>query len=248
MKKAIVSLAQIKYYDVHSSNNLLKIKKYIAQAKKKRADIICFPESVVHRTKTLDLDDRIIMEIQQVCKENSIWCIINDDMKIDGKNYNAALLINREGKITGNYKKINLYDDGNNLPGKNIAVFQTDFAKIGVVVCWDIAFQKLFHEMKMQGVQIVFCPSQWCYEEKAHEKNHRAREVQLLRSLIMARAFENLFYVALCNPILDREDIVPYSGISSPHGILKEIVGKEGLITSEINLNEIKKLEKLYKR
>lgn len=65
----------------------------------------------------------------------------------------------------------------------------------------------------------------------------------------MSRAFENLFFVALCSPAKNRneKDLVPYSAICSPHKVLKEIKDKEGLITNEIRLGEIKKLEKIYK-
>ena len=101
-------------------------------AKKKKADIICFPESVVTWARTMRFDDKFIKEIKQECKENSIWCIITEDFILKGKQYNLTILINREGKIVGSYKKINLYGDSDEvIPGKQVKVFQTDFAKIG---------------------------------------------------------------------------------------------------------------------
>ena len=243
-KKPIIALAQIKYFDESKTNNMEKIKRYIKRAKKRNADIICFPESTIYKNKVLSLNHRSIKEIQEECRKNSIWCIISEDVKIKNKIYNIAILINRKGKIVGYHKKIHLYGD-NVLPGNKIDVFKTDFAKIGIIICWDIAFPELFRKMKNAGAQIVFCLSQWCYETKAHDKDHVNRETKILESLIRTRAYENVIFVALCNPVIDSRYQVSYSGIASPTKILKEIIKKEGLITAKINLNEIKKIHKI---
>jgi len=246
-RSAIIALAQIRYFDINKSNNVEKIKKYIRLAKKRNADIICFPENAVTKIKTLHFDDKFVREIKQECKDNSIWCIITENFILKGKPYNLTILINREGKIVGSYKKINLYGDSDEvIPGRQVKVFQTDFAKIGIAVCWDLAFGDLFKKMKKKKAEIVFCPAFWCYEEKPYNRDHQKEEENLLRSLIRTRAFENLYFVGLANPMLERKDRVAYSAIASPLRILKEIIEKEGLITAKINLNEIKKVEKVY--
>ncbi len=246
-KNPIIALAQIKYWDINKSNNVEKIKKFIRIAKKRNADIVCFPESAVSRTKTLHFDDNFVKEIKQECKKNSIWCIITEDFIMRGKPYNLTILIDRGGKIKGSYKKINLYGDSDGIyPGKRVKTFNTDFAKIGIAVCWDLAFSDLFKKMKKAGAEIVFCPAFWCYEEKAYDKNHRKEETDILRSLLRTRAFENLFFVGLVNPLVNRKDRVSYSAIVAPNKILKEIIEKEGIITAQIDLRLIKKLEKIY--
>ena len=254
-KNPVIALAQIRYYDTDEKHNVAKIKKYIRLAKKRNADIICFPESCVHKKDFMSFDNDLIREIKEECKKNSIWCIIDDDMTVKGKVYNTAVLINREGKIAGQYRKINLMGDSPEvMAGKKIGVFETDFAKIGIAICWDLAYPKLFRKMKKMGAEIIFCPTYWKYEARAHhpmiyEERHKKREVTTLKSLIMARAFENLFFVALCNPAKNEaeRDLIPYSAICTPHKILKDIKDKEGLITAEIKLNEIGQLERLYK-
>lgn len=241
----IIALAPIRYFDISKKNNLEKIKKYINLAGKAKADIICFPESCLHKTKTLQVYDNMIKEISEECKKNSIWCIITDDIILNKKSYNTSILIGRDGKLNGEYKKIHLYDD-KTCAGTKINVFKTDFAKIGIAICWDLAFPELFQKMKKAGAEIIFCPAQWCYEHKAHDAYHKEREICLLRSLTCARAFENLFFMALCNPLRDSKDQVSYSAIVSPHKILTETINQEKLMIAKINLNEIKKLEKLY--
>lgn len=251
-RKVRIALAQIKYFDTSKRNNVEKIKKYIRLAKKAKADIICFPESCVHKTDILHSNHKLVKEIREECKKNSIWCILTEDLRMNKllgirkKEYNVAMLIDRNGNIKGHYKKIHLYGDTTS-PGKKVYVFKTDFAKIGIVICWDIAFPELFKEMKKKGAEIVFCPAQWWYETKEHSSQHMKREINLLESLIIARAFENIFFVAICNPVQDSKYQVSYSAIASPHRILNKIVGKEGMITAEIDLNKINKLTKIYR-
>ncbi len=245
-RSAVIALAPIKYFDI-SDDNLEKIKKYIKLAGRKKADIICFPESCLHKTKTLHFDDKIIKEIKEECKKNNIYCIITEDLILRGKPYNIAILIDRQGKIIGQYKKIHLYGDDVRA-GKITRVFKTDFAKIGIVICWDLRYPELFKKMKKKGAEIIFCPAQWCYERKAYTSFHKNREIKLLKSLVAARAFENLFFVALINPLTDEKDQVSYTAIASPHKILKETIDEEKLMVVKINLNEIKKFKKLYRR
>ena len=244
---ATIALAQISYFE-NSNDNLDKIKKYIKLAKKKGADIVCFPESCIHKNDVLHFNHSLINEIKKECEKNSIWCIVDEDLKIRGKVYNTAVLINREGNIQGYYKKINLMGDTEGLnAGKKPKVFETDFGKIGIAICWDLSFPKLFQKIKRRGAEIVFCPSHWAYETKAHEDDHKNREKKIIRSLVGARAFENLCFVAFCSPKTRHKDLVTYSVISSPHRILKEISEKEGLLVARLNLNEISKFTKLYK-
>ena len=244
-KNPKIALAQIKYFDKNKNNNLDKIKKFIGKAKKAGADIVCFPEACIHSTKSLHIDHKLIKEIRNECAAQKIWCIITDNIRLGDRAFNMAILINREGKIRGKYKKIHLYGDRTKA-GRVAKVFSTDFGKIGIAVCWDLNFPDLFKNMKSKGAEIVFCPSQWWYMENAHKEKPVEYEMKLLESMAMTRAFENLFYVAICNPVMKDKYQVSYSAISSPHKIVKKVINKEGLIVSKINLNDIKKLSKLY--
>jgi predicted amidohydrolase len=246
-KKPIVAVAAIRYFDIHTKHNLEKIKDFIHQAKRKKADIVCFPESCIIKHGALHITHKYIKAIQHECERNQIWAIITEDLIIKDKRYNISILIDREGKIRGKYKKIHLYGDMT-YPGSKVRVFDTDFARIGIVICWDITYPKLFNIMKKKGAEIVFCPSQWHYEEKSNKRAHWKREVRLLRALVLARAHENIFFVVMSNPLTDAEDMVSYSAIACPHHVLREIVDKEGIITARLNLNEIHKFRKMYNK
>lgn len=251
-RNPVIAIAAIKYYDLTKSHNLQKIKDFIVKAKKKGADIICFPESCITKTGSVLLNDRFMRAVRQECKANSIWCIITEDITVKkprkkAKTYNTSILIDREGKIQGHYEKINLFGD-NVTPGNKVKVFETDFANIGIAICWDLTFSGLFQEMKDKGADIVFCPSQWNYDIPAHKRNHKAKEIELLRALTLTRAHENILYVALCNPLLDCKTQVSYSAIADPHKIIKELIDEEGLITAKVSLGKIRKFRKYYSK
>lgn len=246
-KKPIIAVAAIRYYDIRQAHNLIKIKKYIGLAKKAGADIICFPESCVKKSGCLPINHQFIKEIQKECLKHSIWCVINEDIEVKRKTFNTSIVIDRKGKIKGTYRKINPYKESVH-PGNRVKVIKTDFAKIGLAICWDLSFPGMFEKMKKLGAEIVFCPAQWWYDLPSHPEKHVQREIDLLRSMLLSRAFENILFVALANPLMESKYQVSYSAIACPHRILKELVNKEGLITAEIDLKEIKKFRKYYKK
>jgi predicted amidohydrolase len=244
-RKPIISIAPIRYYDINKTHNVEKIKKYIFLAKKANADIVCFPESCIKKFGSIFLDNKHLTDIKKECKKNSIWCIITEDVQIKNKKYNMSMLIDRKGSIKGRYKKINLYGD-NVTPGNKVKVFKTDFAKIGIAICWDLTYPGLFAEMRKKGAEVVFCPAQWNYDFSSHKSNHKSNEISLLRSMTLARAHENVFYVALCNPLNNSKTQVSYSAIASPNQVINELIDKEGIIKAEMDIKQIKKFREFY--
>ena len=139
-KRPRIALAQIKYFDLDQKHNLEKIISSIIKAKKGRADIICFPETAVLKEKYLYSGHKFLKVIRETCRENQIWCILTDDNLHNGTLYNTAMVIDRHGKIRGRYKKKHLYSERGVIPGKRIRVINTDFGRIGLAICLDLAF------------------------------------------------------------------------------------------------------------
>lgn len=246
-RKPVIAIAAIKYFSGKSKDNLEKIKEYIAKAKRKHADIVCFPESCIVKSGSIIWNDHFMKEIRDECKKHEIWCIITEDVMHGKKAYNTSILIGRDGKVNGFYKKINLFGDDVK-PGNRVRVFDTDFGKIGIAICWDLTFPGMFSKMRERGAEMVFCPAQWNYDIPAHRGFHKARETKLLRAMTLARAHENVFYVALCNPIRDSKYQVSYSAIADPHMIIKELVNREGIITAKVSIGKIRKFRKYYSK
>lgn len=80
---------------------------------------------------------------------------------------NAAILFNRTGDVVGIYRKVQLVVDAHTgslehgaMPGKEEPVFQCDFGKLGIQICYDMEFDYGWGELARQGAELVAWPSQ----------------------------------------------------------------------------------------
>jgi predicted amidohydrolase len=80
---------------------------------------------------------------------------------------NAAILIGRKGEVVGIYRKIHLAVptgsdsmEGGTTPGKDAQVFQCDFGKLGIQICFDMDFDDSWQELERQGADLVVWPTQ----------------------------------------------------------------------------------------
>jgi predicted amidohydrolase len=88
--------------------------------------------------------------------------IIAGMLELDGgKTYDTAVLIDRQGRIAGKYRKTHLplaEVESGETPGSDYPVFDTDFGRIGMLICWDFVFPETFRIMRLEGAEIVFLP------------------------------------------------------------------------------------------
>ncbi len=73
--------------------------------------------------------------------------------------YNSAILIDREGQIAGKYRKVHTVMEETTenliLPSKEYPVFDTDFGRIGIQICFDIGWRDGWQALADQGAQMV---------------------------------------------------------------------------------------------
>ncbi|MFH1070127.1 MAG: carbon-nitrogen hydrolase family protein [Candidatus Glassbacteria bacterium] len=75
--------------------------------------------------------------------------------------YNTAVLIDRQGRVAGKYHKVYLPREeieAGCTPGNSYPVFDTDFGRIGMMICWDLQYVDPARSLAVQGAEIVFCP------------------------------------------------------------------------------------------
>jgi len=200
-KKLYVGSAQI-FTVGNWQENVAKINKYIALARKKRLDVVCFPECAisgygpVHFKSTRDFDASGFRQgLEQVCtqaRKQRIWVIAGCTTKKRDGFYNMAYLIDREGKITGSYAKI--HDAGESKFynfGRRYEVFDLEGIKIGIQICIDFRFAEGFRELWKRGAQVLFHPT--------HASGGGSWKLPVLEGHIRARAFESGLPLVVCN-------------------------------------------------
>ncbi|KRE63342.1 carbon-nitrogen hydrolase family protein [Paenibacillus sp. Soil750] len=76
--------------------------------------------------------------------------------------YNTAVLLDREGKIAGKYRKIHLplYEaEMGVMPGDEHVVIDTDFGRMGILICHDQEFPESARVLALQGAEVIFIPT-----------------------------------------------------------------------------------------
>jgi len=70
------------------------------------------------------------------------------------------VLLDREGKVAGFYRKVYVFWSENVHAGREgVKVFDTDFGRISLLTCFDANFSELWSEADAKGAEIVFWPS-----------------------------------------------------------------------------------------
>ncbi len=79
---------------------------------------------------------------------------------------NACVLLDRQGRVAGVYRKVYVVADdanvleGGALPGKDFPVFQCDFGKVGIQVCFDMCYDAGWETLARKGAEIVVWSTQ----------------------------------------------------------------------------------------
>jgi len=75
--------------------------------------------------------------------------------------YNTAVLIDRKGEVAGKYRKVYLPREEVErglTPGTHFPVFQTDFGKVGLMICYDVFFAEPARALANQGADMILLP------------------------------------------------------------------------------------------
>jgi predicted amidohydrolase len=95
-------------------------------------------------------------------RRNDVWVVAGLTERQDGVVYNTAVLFDRRGRIAGTYRKVHLpreeWKQGIR-PGHRYPVFETDFGKIAMQICYDWFFPEPTAIFAMKGAEIVLAPT-----------------------------------------------------------------------------------------
>ena len=136
-----------------------------------RPDVVCLPEvfmtTYVSKRMTLsektDISVELLKEFTTYARTNQCYIICPTYIRENGKIYNAAVVIDRQGNRVGEFRKIHLPDDELAIgltPGPlQPSVFKTDFGIVGIQICYDLNWNEGWKALRQQGAEIIFWPS-----------------------------------------------------------------------------------------
>ena len=221
--------------------NLARAVASIGTAAKRGAEIVCLQELFRSRyfpqsedTKKFGLAEPIpgptTETLSRLAREKAIVIVASVfEQRSAGIYHNTAVVIDADGSILGKYRKMHIPDDPGYYekfyftPGDlGFPSFQTSYAKIGVLVCWDQWFPEAARLVSLAGAQILLYPTAigWL----AHEPRKVAKAQKSAWELIQrGHAVANAVYVAVVNRV-GREGRLSFWGSSFVAGPLGEIV------------------------
>ncbi len=103
--------------------------------------------------------------IESVAKDSNAYFLFGGKEKVGKDNYdtkfnNTAFLVSPEGKIAGRAVKMNpiqFFSDG--LPGRKFGVLKTDFAVLGVGICYDMDYTYVSRNLAALGAEMLVFPT-----------------------------------------------------------------------------------------
>jgi len=160
-----------------------------------------------------------------------------------GLYHNTAVVIDADGSVLGSYRKMHIPDDPLYYekfyftPGDlGFRAWQTRYARIGVLICWDQWYPEAARLTALRGAEILFYPTAigWHPGEKAA---HGAQQHSAWETIQRGHAIANGCYVAVPNRVghekLSGEGI-EFWGQSFVAGTSGEILAKAGAAGDEI--------------
>ncbi|MCU0913886.1 MAG: carbon-nitrogen hydrolase family protein [Planctomycetes bacterium] len=101
----------------------------------------------------------------QLAKKHNLHIVVSLNERNRHLVYNAAVLLDPDGKLIGKYRKVCLprseIADGV-APGQDYPVFETRFGKVGMMICYDGFFPEVARELANRGAEVIAWPVWGC--------------------------------------------------------------------------------------
>jgi len=150
------------------AQNLESFARFLRVAGERGADIVCLPEgvTVIGTGKDyLEVAEPIpgptTRALGELARRYSMYIVAGLYERRDNTYYNVSVLIDRSGLVAGIYRKVSLPRgeiDAGLTPGSEFPVFETDFGKVGMMICWDSQFPEAARRLASQGAEIILLP------------------------------------------------------------------------------------------
>lgn len=214
----------------------------LGELKAEGVDLAVFPEAYLTGYCVNSLDDgkRIAIKkenpelkrLEDACNQLRIGCIAGFAEDLDGELYNTAVLL-EPGQLPRYYSKTHLpylgYDRFVRM-GNDTPVFETQWGRIGLLICFDLRHPEPMRVLALGGAELVVLPTNW------------PNGAELAAgAMTLTRAAENAIFLATCDRV-GAENGFSFIGLSkivSPKGkVLAEAGEAEQVLIADIDLAE----------
>src|SRR6266511_73041 len=182
---------------------------------------------------------------QRLAKKHKVVIIASlFEKRAAGVYHNTAAIIDADGSLLGIYRKMHIPDDPlfyekfYFTPGDlGFRAWQTRYAKIGVLICWDQWYPEAARLTALQGAEFLFSPTAIGWHPKEKKKDG-ADQHGAWETIQRAHAVANGCYVAVANRIgLERPaggDGLEFWGQSFVAGTIGQLLARASVDREEI--------------
>ncbi|HYE83170.1 MAG TPA: carbon-nitrogen hydrolase family protein [Clostridia bacterium] len=247
-----IAIVQMLGKELGSYPQVIKqIEDNIQEAGNQNVDFIVFPECTYPcyllgtdsktLAEALSHTETIISRIASMAKHYQVYIALGIALPCEGKLYNAALVFNREGRIINHAYKSNMwhFDERWFTPGEHSSVFDTEFGRIGMMICADGRIPEIARKLRLKGAQLIIDPVNLAANAAAPEQLSN----QQYEFILQARARENGVFILACDKCGVEADMVTFLGrsfVADPEGnmILQCSPDKEEIGICEVDLSK----------
>lgn len=131
-------------------------------------DVILLPEGATvvgtgkHYTEVAETVPGPTTErLGRLAREKNAYLIVGLYERENTVVYNTAVLLDRQGRVAGKYRKVYLPREemqAGLTPGDSYPTFLTDFGRIGIMICWDVQYPDPARALALDGAEVIFMP------------------------------------------------------------------------------------------
>lgn len=175
MKTKKAAICQIFCLDGDRLGNFIRIENAIREAKDAGSDIACFPETALLGWVNPDAHKRAYPipgedsdKLCRLAKDYDLYLCVGLAEKEGRSLYDSVVLIDNEGNILLKHRKINLLAELMNPPytaGENVNAVETEFGKIGLLICADTHDKKILKRMAALKPDLLLIPYGYAADE-----------------------------------------------------------------------------------
>ena len=229
--------------------NLALLAETAATAAKQQASLLIFPELFLTGYNIGDVAKELAEPCQgrslqlaaSIAREYELALLFGYVERDRETLYNAAALIDADGKLAANYRKAHLFGAEEQrlfTPGQQRVLHTIAGVQVGILICYDVEFPEAVRALALQGAELIAVPTALMFPY-----------TQIPKVLIPTRALENQVFVAYANRIGVEGDL-KYCGLSTiaaPDGtVLAQAEGEETLLIVDLNLAAIAETRSVF--
>jgi predicted amidohydrolase len=232
-------------------DGLDRIKRLLADASTRGAEVVCFPEAYLPGLRGQDFEvppfdrpeqDRALEAVSRMARTYGVATILGMENVTDAGRQIAAFVIGADGRLQGCQTKNQLdpTEDKFYVPGDTRQVFEVDGTRFGVAICHEgWRYPETVRWAAVRGAKIVFHPHQTGSDKTGVRLTEWGSPgAPYYEKAMMMRSIENAIYFASVNYAMRFQESA--TTLIAPSGRLQAYLpyGQEGVLVQAIQLEE----------